>query len=56
MHIDIKKKKIEEKMLSLSFNKRDKFREFLVNSFSDDDLKDLSHTNADKLLTFLASI
>jgi hypothetical protein len=56
MHIDIKKKTIEEKMHKLSYKARDKFREFLVNSFSDDDLKDLSHTNADKLLTFLASL
>jgi hypothetical protein len=53
MHIDAKKKLIEEKMLSLSFNKREKFREFLVNDFTDDDLKELTHTNADKLLVFL---
>jgi hypothetical protein len=56
MHIDIKKKSIEEKMHKLSYKARDKFREFLVNDFNDDDLKELSHTNADKLLTFLASI
>jgi hypothetical protein len=56
MHIEIKKKTIEEKMYALSFNKRDKFREYLVNSFTDDDLKDLTHTDADKLLAFLASV
>jgi hypothetical protein len=56
MHIDIKKKTIEEKMHKLSFKARDKFREMLVNNFSDDDLKDLTHTSADKLLTFLASL
>ena len=56
MHIEIKKKQIHEKMLSLSFKERDKFREMLVKDFSDDDLKELTHTNADKLLTFLASV
>jgi hypothetical protein len=56
MHIDIKKKSIEEKMHKLSFKARDKFREFLVSSFSDDDLKELSHINADKLLAFLARV
>jgi hypothetical protein len=56
MHIDIKKKTIEDKMHKLSFKARDKFREFLVNSFSDEDLKELTHSNADKLLAFLAKL
>jgi hypothetical protein len=56
MHIDVKKKLIEEKMYALKGVKREKFRDFLLKEFSDDDLKDLSHTNADKLLTFLASL
>ena len=55
-HIETKKKAIHEKMLSLSFKARDKFREILVKDFTDDDLKDLSHTNADKLLAFLATL
>jgi hypothetical protein len=56
MHIEVKKKAIEEKMLSLSFKSRDKFREMLVNDFSDDDLKELTHAGADKLLAFLAKL
>jgi len=56
MHIDIKKKKIEEKMLSLSFTKREKFRDFLVNDFTDEDLKELTHVNADKLLAFFGKV
>ena len=56
MHIDAKKKLIEEKMYALKGVKREKFREFLVNNFTDDDLKELAHTNADKLLVFLGVI
>jgi len=56
MHIEVKKKTIEEKMLVLPFKKREKFRNFLVNDFNDDDLKELTHTGADKLLAFLASL
>jgi len=56
MHIEVKKKTIEEKMKGLSSKSKDKFRSFLVSDFSDDDLKELSHTNADKMLTFLASL
>ena len=56
MHIEVKKKAIEEKMLALSFKKRVKFRAFLVNDFTDDDLKELTHTGADKLLLFLTRL
>jgi hypothetical protein len=56
MHIDAKKKLIEEKMYSLKGAKREKFRDFLLNEFSDDDIKELTHTNADKILAFLASL
>ena len=56
MHIDTKRKLIEEKMYALKGAKREKFREFLVNNFTDDDLKELTHTNADKLLVFLGVI
>jgi wobble nucleotide-excising tRNase len=56
MHIDIKKKLIEEKMYALKGAKREKFRDFLLKEFSDDDLKDLSHTNADKILAFFAGL
>jgi wobble nucleotide-excising tRNase len=56
MHIDIKKKLIEEKMYALKGAKREKFRNFLLKEFSDDDIKELTHTNADKILAFLARI
>jgi hypothetical protein len=56
MHIDIKKKLIEEKMYVLKGTKREKFREFLVNDFTDEDLKELTHTNADKLLAFFGKV
>jgi hypothetical protein len=56
MHIDIKRKLIEEKMYVLKGTKREKFREFLVNDFTDDDLKELTHTNADKLLAFFGKV
>ena len=56
MHIEVKKKMIENKMYSLKEKKRDKFRDFLVKEFTDEDLKELSHEHADKLLAFLASI
>jgi hypothetical protein len=56
MHIDAKKKLIEEKMYALKGAKREKFRDFLLKEFSDDDIKELTHTNADKILIFLASL
>jgi wobble nucleotide-excising tRNase len=56
MHIDIKKKLIEEKMYALKGAKREKFRNFLLKEFSDDDIKELTHTNADKILAFLARL
>jgi hypothetical protein len=56
MHIEAKKKLIEEKMYVLKGTKREKFREFLVNDFTDEDLKELTHTNADKLLAFFGKV
>jgi hypothetical protein len=56
MHIEVKRQAIYQKMAELKGAKRDKFREFLVNDFNDDDFKDLSNSNADKLLAFLASL
>jgi len=56
MHIEVKKKLIEQKMYKLSEKKRDKFRDFLLNNFTDEDLKDLNHESADKLLAFLEKI
>jgi hypothetical protein len=56
MYIEAKKKLIEEKMYALKGAKREKFRDFLLKEFSDEDLKELTHSNADKLLAFLASL
>jgi len=56
MHIEMKRKLIEEKMYKLNEKKRDKFRDFLLNNFTDEDLKDLTLESADKLLAFLAKI
>jgi hypothetical protein len=56
MHIEVKKQTIYQKMAELKGAKRDKFREFLVNDFTDEDFKDLTHSNADKLLAFLSSL
>ena len=56
MFIETKRKAIEEKMYSLSERKRDKFRDFLVENFTDEDLQNLTHEQADKMLAFLAKI
>jgi hypothetical protein len=56
MHIEAKKQVIYQKMNELKGKPKDKFRELLTNDFTDDDLKELTHSNADKLLAFLASI
>ncbi len=56
MFIEAKKRAIEEKMYSLSERKRDKFRDFLVENFTDEDLQNLTHEQADKMLAFLAKI
>lgn len=51
-----KKAEVISKMLLLKENKRLKFREFLVNSFTDDDVRDLSVESADKMLHFLSKL
>ena len=56
MHIEVKKKQIETMMYSLKGQKRERFRAFLVSDFTDEDLKELTHTNADKLLAFLSKL
>jgi hypothetical protein len=56
MHIEVKRKLIEEKMYKLNERKREKFRDFLVSNFSDEDLQDLTHQQADIMLAFLANI
>jgi hypothetical protein len=56
MLIEQKKKTIADKMYSLKPKARAEFSKFLVKDFTDEDLKDLSHENADKLLKFLESI
>jgi hypothetical protein len=56
MHIDIKRKLIEEKMYALKVAKRERFREFLVSEFTDEDLKNISHSQADRLLVFLGGL
>jgi hypothetical protein len=56
MHIEVKKKLIEEKMYALKGAKREKFREFLVSEFTDEDLKNITHSQADRLLVFLGRV
>lgn len=56
MHIEAKKKQIEMLMYLLKGSKREKFRAFLVSEFTDEDLKELTHTNADKLLAFFGKV
>ena len=56
MHIEVKKQLIYQKMYGLKGAKRDKFRELLVKDFTDEDLKELTHEHADKLLNFLAKL
>jgi hypothetical protein len=56
MHIEVKKQTIYQKMHELKGAKREKFREFLVKDFTDEDLKELTHEHADKLLKFLANL
>lgn len=56
MHIEAKKKQIEMLMYLLKGSKREKFRAFLVSEFTDEDLKELTHANADKLLAFLSKV
>lgn len=56
MLVEQKKKQIETLMYLLKGNKREKFREFLVNDFTDEDLKELTPTNADKLLAFFGKV
>jgi hypothetical protein len=56
MLIEQKKKTIVDKMYSLKGKARNDFAKFLVTDFTDEELKDLTHENADKLLRFLESI
>lgn len=51
--IEQKKKAIEEKMYALTDKKREKFRDYLVSHFSDDDLRTMTSDTADKLLKYL---
>jgi len=56
MHIEAKKKQIEMLMYLLKGSKRERFRDFLVSEFTDEDLKELNHANADKLLAFFGKV
>jgi hypothetical protein len=56
MFVEQKKQQIEMLMSMLKGKKREKFRAFLVSDFTDEDLKQLTQSNADKLLAFLKSI
>lgn len=56
MLIEQKKQKIVSLMNGLNTGKREKFAQFLATEFTDEDLMDLSHSNADKMLAFLAKI
>jgi hypothetical protein len=56
MFVEQKKQQIVMLMDTLKDKKREKFAHFLATEFTDEDLQDLSHDNADKMLAFLANI
>lgn len=56
MLIEQKKQKIEMLMYLLKGKKREEFRDFLVSEFTDEDLRELTHANADKLLAFFGKV
>lgn len=51
-----KRTEIISKMLLLKDKKRLEFRDFLVEKFNDDDLRDLTPNDADKILSFLSKL
>lgn len=56
MIIQTKRQTIIEKMYKLKGKARTAFGQFLAKEFTDEDLLELSHENADKLLKFLENI
>ena len=56
MLIEQKKQKIVSLMNELKPSKREKFAHFLATEFTDEDLMDLGHSSADKMLAFLAKV
>ena len=56
MLTEAKKQEIIRIMDTLKGAKREKFAMFLANDFTDDDLRDLTPSNADKLLTFIKKL
>jgi hypothetical protein len=51
-----KKKEIADKMYKLKAPERRKFASFLATDFSDDDLKELTDDNYNKMIKFLADL
>jgi hypothetical protein len=56
MFVEQKKQQIVMLMNQLKDKRREKFASFLATQFTDEDLKQLDHENADKLLAFLSDI
>jgi hypothetical protein len=56
MLTQVKKQMIVDKMYKLNPKARSEFGKFLAKEFTDDDLRDLSQENADKLLQYLETI
>lgn len=56
MFVEQKKQKIVELMNKLKDKNKQKFGSFLAKEFTDDDLRELTMENADKLLAFLTNI
>ena len=56
MLIQQKKNTIVDKMNNLKEKERTEFRQYLAREFTDEDLRELNHENADKLLKFLENI
>jgi hypothetical protein len=56
MLTETKKQEIIQLMEKLKGKKREKFSIFLATDFEDDDLRELTPTNADKLLKFIKSL
>jgi hypothetical protein len=54
MLIEQKKKTIVDKMNNLKGKDKSEFGQYLAKEFTDEELRDLNHENADKLLNYLA--
>jgi hypothetical protein len=56
MLIEQKKQQIVTLMYLLKGKRREKFAHILASEYTDEDLKELTHANADKLLAFFGKV